>query len=54
VYDFVSQISEFPISYVNIKPMNFGQVSQEKQQVIAVRSFSNMFQQTGGMGNFTT
>jgi hypothetical protein len=49
----VSEISVSPISCVDIKPINFGQVSQEKQQVFAVSSFSDMFQQTSGIGNFT-
>ena len=51
--DSVSQTSLRPTSGIDIEPMNIGQVSEEKQQVVAVRPIFNMFQQTGGMGNFT-
>ena len=53
--DSVGQISSIPVSVVDIEPMNFRQVFEEKQQLMSVRSISSIFQQTRGIrnGNFT-
>jgi len=52
VHDVVGQISMTEMyASVDIGPMNFGQVSEETQQVISVGTISNMFQKTGGIGN---
>lgn len=44
-------MSLLPASVVDIGPMNFGQVFEEKQQLISVRPISSTFQQTGGIRN---
>ena len=51
-------MSLLPASVVDIGPMNFRQVLEEKQELISVRPISSTFQQTGGIrnvvnGNFT-
>ena len=53
--DSVGEMSSTPVSVVDIEPMNFRQVFEEKQQLMSVRSISSIFQQTGGIrnGNFT-
>jgi hypothetical protein len=53
-----AQMSLTPASVVDIEPMDFGQVFEEKQQLISVRPISSTFQQMGGIcnaanGNFT-
>jgi hypothetical protein len=58
VHNSIGQISLTPASVVDIKPMNFRQVAEEKQQFMSVRPISSTFQQTGGIrnvinGNFT-
>ena len=52
-YDFVSKFLSFPTSGVDIKPVKFGQVSEDKHQVITARPMLNMLQPTAGRGNCT-
>jgi len=47
----MSQGSLRPILGIDIKPMNFRQVSEEGQQFITVRPIFNMLQQTAGRGS---
>jgi len=51
VDDSVGQTSPTLTTIANIKPMNFRQVFQEKQQLISVRPVSSTFQQTGDICN---
>ena len=58
VSDSVGEMSSTLASVVDIEPMNFRQVCEEKQQLISVRPISSTFQQMGSIrnvanGNFT-
>jgi len=50
INDSVGQASLRPTLGIDIKPLNFGQVSEEKQQVTTVRPIFNILQQMAGIG----
>jgi len=55
MHDSISETSSNPVSVVDIEPINFRQVFEEKQQLMSVRPISSTLQQTGGIrnGNFS-